>query len=200
MPHDSDAVLTRERVLDAAEDVLRRFGPPKATVVDVARALGVSHGSVYRHFPSKAALRDAVAERWLSRVSQPLAAIAAENGPAPERLRRWLDTLIAFKRRKVLDDPEMFANYLEIAAGARDVVKGHVEALSGQVAQILRDGMNRREFAVTDPLSAGKAVFEATARFHHPAHAREWTEPDLDSHFEAVWALLLRGLTADSRA
>lgn len=200
MPHDSDAVLTRERVLDAAEDVLRRFGPPKATVVDVARALGVSHGSVYRHFPSKAALRDAVAERWLSRVSQPLAAIAAENGPAPERLRRWLDTLIAFKRRKVLDDPEMFANYLEIAAGARDVVKGHVEALSGQVAQILRDGMNRREFAVTDPLSAGKAIFEATARFHHPAHAREWTEPDLDSHFEAVWALLLRGLTADSRA
>lgn len=200
MPHESDAVLTRERVLDAAEDVLRRFGPPKATVVDVARALGVSHGSVYRHFPSKAALRDAVAERWLSRVSQPLAAIAAENGPAPERLRRWLDTLIAFKRRKVLDDPEMFANYLEIAAGARDVVKGHVEALSGQVAQILRDGMNRREFAVTDPLSAGKAIFEATARFHHPAHAREWTEPDLDSHFEAVWALLLRGLTADSRA
>lgn len=200
MPHESDAVLTRERVLDAAEDVLRRFGPPKATVVDVARALGVSHGSVYRHFPSKAALRDAVAERWLSRVSQPLAAIAAENGPAPERLRRWLDTLIAFKRRKVLDDPEMFANYLEIAAGARDVVKGHVEALSGQVAQILRDGMNRREFAVTDPLSAGKAVLEATARFHHPAHAREWTEPDLDSHFEAVWALLLRGLTADSRA
>ena len=200
MPHESDAVLTRERVLDAAEDVLRRFGPPKATVVDVARALGVSHGSVYRHFPSKAALRDAVAERWLSRVSQPLAAIAAENGPAPERLRRWLDTLIAFKRRKVLDDPEMFANYLEIAAGARDVVKGHVEALSGQVAQILRDGMNRREFAVTDPLSAGKAIFEATARFHHPAHAREWTEPDLDSHFEAVWALLLRGLTADSHA
>ena len=200
MPHESDAVLTRERVLDAAEDVLRRFGPPKATVVDVARALGVSHGSVYRHFPSKAALRDAVAERWLSRVSQPLAAIAAENGPAPERLRRWLDTLIAFKRRKVLDDPEMFANYLEIAAGARDVVKGHVEALSGQVAQILRDGMNRGEFAVTDPLSAGKAVLEATARFHHPAHAREWTEPDLDSHFEAVWALLLRGLTADNRA
>ena len=200
MPHESDAVLTRERVLDAAEDVLRRFGPPKATVVDVARALGVSHGSVYRHFPSKAALRDAVAERWLSRVSQPLAAIAAENGPAPERLRRWLDTLIAFKRRKVLDDPEMFANYLEIAAGARDVVKGHVEALSGQVAQILRDGMNRGEFAATDPLSAGKAVLEATARLHHPAHAREWTEPDLDSHFEAVWALLLRGLTADSRA
>ena len=69
------------QILDAAEDVLRRFGPAKATVVDVARALGVSHGSVYRHFPSKAALRDAVAERWLARISAPLAGAAAEERP-----------------------------------------------------------------------------------------------------------------------
>ena len=71
----TDTVLTPERILEAAEDVLRRFGPAKATVVDVARTLGVSHGSVYRHFPSKAALRDAVAERWLARISEPLEAV-----------------------------------------------------------------------------------------------------------------------------
>ena len=47
----NDEILTPERILDAAEEVLRRFGPTKTTVVDVARALGVSHGSVYRHFP-----------------------------------------------------------------------------------------------------------------------------------------------------
>lgn len=68
--------LSAERILDTAEEVLRRFGPAKATVLDVARALGVSHGSVYRHFPSKAALRAAVAERWLARVSTPLVEIA----------------------------------------------------------------------------------------------------------------------------
>src|SRR4249920_3230197 len=93
--------LTAERILVTAEDVLRRYGPAKATVVDVARALGVSHGSVYRHFPSKAALRDAVLERWLGRVSTPLAAIVEEEGPAAQRLRRWLDALIAVKQQKV---------------------------------------------------------------------------------------------------
>src|SRR5579859_2093653 len=62
-------VLTPERILEVTEDVLRRFGLAKATVVDVARALDVSHGSVYRHFPSKASLREAVAKRWLERVS-----------------------------------------------------------------------------------------------------------------------------------
>src|SRR5437879_2663848 len=62
-------VLTPERILEVTEDVLRRFGLAKATVVDVARALDVSHGSVYRHFPSKASRRDAVAKRWLDRAS-----------------------------------------------------------------------------------------------------------------------------------
>src|SRR5690349_10346989 len=117
----NDSVLTVERILDAAEEVLRRYGPAKTTVVDVARALGVSHGSVYRHFPSKAALRDAVAERWLAAVSDPLEAIAAETGPAPERLRRWFDLLIATKRGRALDDPELFATYHELAAESREV-------------------------------------------------------------------------------
>src|SRR5215216_4645355 len=100
--------LTPERILEVTEDVLRRFGLAKATVVDVARALDVSHGSVYRHFPSKASLRDAVAKRWLERVSAPLDEIAKEQGPpAPARLERWLRALFAAKYTKVCDDPEM---------------------------------------------------------------------------------------------
>ena len=109
-------VLTPERILEVTEDVLRRFGLAKATVVDVARALDVSHGSVYRHFPSKASLREAVAKRWLDRVNAPLQKIAEASGPAPARLERWLRTMFAIKHKKVGDDPEMFATYLGIVA------------------------------------------------------------------------------------
>jgi AcrR family transcriptional regulator len=41
----SDETLSRERILDVAEEVFRRYGPARATVVDGARALGVSHGA-----------------------------------------------------------------------------------------------------------------------------------------------------------
>ena len=51
--------LTLDRILATAEDVIRRFGPAKATVVDVARALGVSHAAVYRYVATKAELREA---------------------------------------------------------------------------------------------------------------------------------------------
>src|ERR1700761_8174965 len=112
-------VLTPERILEVTEDVLRRFGLAKATVVDVARALDVSHGSVYRHFPSKASLRDAVVKRWLDRANTPLQQIAEATGPAAARLEQWLHTLAVIKHKKVCDDPEMFATYLTLAREAR---------------------------------------------------------------------------------
>jgi AcrR family transcriptional regulator len=188
------AALTPERVLEAAEEVLRRYGPAKATVVDVARALGVSHGSVYRHFASKAELRDAVAERWLARVSQPLAEVAEADGPAPERLRRWLELLMSTKRSKVLDDPELFATYMQLAAGARDVVATHVDELAAQLGRIVADGVERGEFETGDPEGAGRAVLDATARFHNPANAAEWSDPGIDQAFERVLGLILDGL------
>ena len=194
----TDAVLTRDRILETAEDVLRRFGPSKATVVDVARALGVSHGSVYRHFPSKAALRDAVTEQWLARVSAPLDPIVAEDSPAPERLRRWLDALIATKRGKVKAEPELFATYRNIFAELREVVLAHVDMLIGQIRRIIADGIRRGEFEKTDPAAAAQAVFYATARFHDPAHAPEWLDPGIDAAFENLWSLILRGLTGDA--
>jgi AcrR family transcriptional regulator len=191
-----DAPLTPERILEAAEESLRRFGPAKANVVDVARALDVSHGSVYRHFPSKAALRDAVLERWLHRVAVPLAAVASADDPAPERLRRWLDTLMATKRSKAFDDPELFATYSALAAESRAVITAHVDELVAQLATIVADGMAAGDFAAGDPKTAARAVFDATARFHNPAHAATWDEPGIDDAFEGVWALVLAGLKA----
>jgi AcrR family transcriptional regulator len=186
--------LTPDRILEAAEEVLRRFGPAKATVVDVARALGVSHGSVYRHFPSKAALRDAVAERWLESISDPLGEVARGQDPAPERLRRWLDLLTASKRERALEDPELFATYVQLAGESRDVIRGHVEELVGQLAHIIADGIDQRVFTVADAGAAARGVFDATGRFHNPAHAAEWSEPGIDAAFERVWELVLGGL------
>jgi AcrR family transcriptional regulator len=192
-------VLTPERILEVTEDVLRRFGLAKATVVDVARALDVSHGSVYRHFPSKASLRDAVAKRWLDRANAPLAKIADGAGPAPARLERWLRTMCSIKHRKVCDDPEMFATYLALAQEAREVVKAHKDRLVGQIAHILSDGLEQGVFQITDIEGSARALFDATSRFHHPAHAEEWTDPALPARIDTLLALLLKGLEAPRR-
>lgn len=192
-------VLTPERILEVTEDVLRRYGLAKATVVDVARALDVSHGSVYRHFPSKASLRQAVAKRWLDRANAPLEKIAEASGPAPARLECWLRTLFAIKHKKVCDDPEMFATYLALAQEACEAVKAHKERLCNQVAHILSDGVEQGAFHITDVRATSLAVFDATMRFHHPAHCEEWNDAELAARIDAVLALLLKGLEAPGK-
>lgn len=188
--------LTPERILEATEEVLRRHGPAKATVVDVARALDVSHGSVYRHFRTKAALREAVTQRWLDRTSARLETIVEAPGPAPERLRRWLDGLFEAKRHKAGDDPELFATYMVLTGEASDVVDRHLQDLTEQLADIIEDGIRDGDFAPppVDAATTARAIFDATGRFHDPAYADQWQLPSIHDEFTAVSTLLLRGL------
>ena len=188
-------VLTRQKIIEAAEDVFRRFGPQKTNVVDVARELGVSHGSVYRHFDSKVALRDAVVEGWLKRVSDPLRKIAESDEPPDERLRHWFDALRKAKRKRALTDPEMSKVTREIFAEAREVIRGHVDQLIDQLERIVRDGVAAGVFMVDDPHEAAQAMFDATMRFHDPAHATDWADIGNDAAFERVYVLLRAGLS-----
>lgn len=191
----NDTSLTPERILAAAEDVLRRYGPGKATVVDVAQALGVSHGSVYRHFASKAALRDAVLRGWLERVTAPLEAIAASRTAPPARLRQWLTALRDIKRSKALGDPELFATYGALAADAREVIGEHVEHLLEQIASIVAAGVASGHFRKVDARATALAIFDATSRFHYPGMAHLWGTPGEDAAFAQLLDLLLAGLT-----
>ncbi|WEO97548.1 TetR family transcriptional regulator [Streptomyces sp. FXJ1.172] len=191
-------ILTAERILEATEEVLRRHGPAKATVVDVARALGVSHGSVYRHFRTKAALREAVTKRWLDRTSRRLAGIVDLGGSPEEQLRAWLAALFEAKRHKAGDDPELFATYTVLAEESVEVVAEHIADLTGQLTAIITTGAGSGTFPVPDPAAAALAVFQATGRFHDPCHAREWTRPGIDEEFTAVVDLLVRGLRSPS--
>ena len=194
-----DAPLNLDRILAAAEDVIRRFGPSKATVVDVARALGVSHTAVHKHVGSKAELRELVVGRWIESTMPPLRAIVAERGPAPRRLRELIDALIAVKRRRSADDPELFSAYRTLAVDARSLVAAHLDEMIALVAKVIASGAEEGTFRAVDPTAMGRAVLVATSKFHHPTHAAEWGDPAIDAAYEDVWRLLMDGLRAEER-
>lgn len=192
---------TRERILRAAEGVLRRYGLAKTNVVDVARALDMSHANVYRHFESKAALLDALVERWLRRILDPLAAIAERDAPAAERLEEWFVTLIALKRQKILGDPELFATYQAAAEAARSVVEAHLAQYRANLVRIIRDGAENGEWSVGDADVAATALLDAMRTFIDPHHvtATAGTRADDEVEEEArrILRLLIAGLKAD---
>ncbi|MEC3980598.1 TetR family transcriptional regulator [Amycolatopsis sp. H20-H5] len=183
--------------MSATEEVLRRHGPEKATVLDVARVLGVSHGSVYRHFSSKAALREAVIQRWLDRGREELAAAVQDSGlTPPERLNGLLTTMFAMKWAKAREDPELFATFRVLAAEHSAVPSAHIAFLLAQISAIVVDGIASGDFAAGDPEAIALAIFHATGRFHDPAHAAEWRSPQVVAESAAVVALILDGVRA----
>jgi AcrR family transcriptional regulator len=195
----NESALTPERILAAAEDVLRRYGPGKATVVDVAQALGVSHGSVYRHFASKAALRDAVLRVWLERMMAPLQAIANSKAAPTTRLRQWLGALREAKREKALGDPELFATYSALAADAREVIDEHVKHMREQIASIIAAGVASGDFRKVDAHATALTIFDATTRFHYPGLSHLWGNEGEDAAFKQLIDLLIRGLATDGK-
>lgn len=191
----SGSVLTADRILLAAEDALRRYGPAKATVVDVGKVLGVSHAAIYRHFPSKTALREAVSRRWLNRDRDALAAVAHDTAiPPPHRLRAWLAAVLAAKRARASADPELFAAFRILAAENNSAGVDHVADLLAQLAGIIADGVADGSFRAADPMETAQVVFTATTRFHHPALASEWQTPGIENELDTVCTLLLDGL------
>jgi AcrR family transcriptional regulator len=189
-----EPALTPQRILGATEDVLRRFGPAKANVADVARALNVSPGSIYRHFPSKSALREAVTRDWLERIHAGLHEIADADEPASERLAQWISRLFEAKRASAVDEPELFETYMSLVAEFGLVEVEHLNELLDQLERIVAAGVQRGEFHVADPATAARTVLSCTARFNHPLLAREWREPDIDAALAAALDLIIAGL------
>ena len=185
----------RTAILDAAEALLRRHGPDKLAVTDVARALKMSHANVYRFFENKAALIDTLVRRWLGRLEGPLAKIAAEDGPAPERLQRWALTLHRQKREKVSGDPEMFAAFDKAADRTGNAVQAHLSALDAQLGAIIADGRAQGVWPNPAP-TASQDVFAAISAFSHPGIVQANGAADRSEQLLRVVNLMEAGLRA----
>jgi len=94
----ADAARNRERVLAAAETVFSAGGP-EASLEAVARTAGVGIGTLYRHFPTREALFEAVYRREVQQLAH-LAERLKEEAEPVEALRQWMRSNVRFVATK----------------------------------------------------------------------------------------------------
>ena len=94
----ADAARNRERVLEAAKAVFS-IGGQDASLEAVAKRAGVGIGTLYRHFPTREALFEAVYRREVEQLSELAEQLKNEASPI-EALRRWLRSNVAFVATK----------------------------------------------------------------------------------------------------
>ena len=92
---------TRERLLVAAEELFRRIGYYKTTVGDIADALSMSSANIYRFFPSKMAINEALCAKLLGALLVDATKIARGDGTASERVFNLLMTLHRHHREQM---------------------------------------------------------------------------------------------------
>ena len=90
----SDALRNRDRVLEAARTVFSAGGP-EASLEAVAKTAGVGIGTLYRHFPTREALFEAVYRREVQQLAE-LAKRLQEEAEAIEALRQWMRSFVKF--------------------------------------------------------------------------------------------------------
>src|SRR5712664_1320413 len=94
----ADAIRNRERVLEAAKAVFSAGGP-EASLEAVARRAGVGIGTLYRHFPTREALFEAVYRREVQQLSE-LAEQLKSGADPVDALRCWLRSNVEFVATK----------------------------------------------------------------------------------------------------
>lgn len=186
------------RILEAAESQLRRYGPDKLTVTDIAKECGMSHPNLYRFYSCKAAILNAVTTRWLSSAEDELRAVASGPGTPAERIEDFMVTLYRAKLRKVTADPELFRLYHGLVRTADGVLDTHIRNISGIAAGIVEEGVRTGDFPPDPSVDCiVRTVRDAAMGFYHPLVVEEVAAAgDAEERLRNIIRVLLDGFRA----
>jgi len=139
-------IASRDKILDAAEDLFARRGFAGIGMREVAEIAGLGKSSLFHHFKSKAQLYAAVAVRILDIFDRRLTAALAAGGDPVTRFDRWIDVLIdtfaehptsaRLLLRSLFEDDDLTGATEEEQQADRTLKK-----LLSAVASLLREGM-----------------------------------------------------------
>lgn len=150
---------TAERIARAARRLLDKQGADAVTMRRVAAAVGITAMAVYRHYPDRKGLLNALADEGFDELTHQLEAVRL-TGSVEERLKCVLDLNVRFG----LENPRLFElMFLTPREGARQYPRDFVAEKSptaNQFAELLREGIAGGHFHETDVWAV---VFETGA-------------------------------------
>jgi AcrR family transcriptional regulator len=157
----ADAQRNRERILEIAKEVFTRDGAA-ASLDDIARQSGIGPGTLYRHFPNRDSLIEAVYRNEVEKLADAAQSFAADLPPLAA-LRAWMLLFIDHVAGKRLIIPAMdtvAGGSLRLIEGARGLIHG---AFLGLIQRAIDSGNLRSDTDPNDFVRALVGVFHTTA-------------------------------------
>jgi AcrR family transcriptional regulator len=188
---------TRARIMETAETLFRRMGYAKTTVADIASELGMSPANIYRFFPSKTAIVQAMCQRCLSELEEKVWAVARSRDPASQRLERLELEILAYHKENLLEEQKVNDIVQVAMEESWAAIMAHREVIRTAVELILRDGIEAGEFEPVDPRETSDLIMRAYAGYCHPILLAQSLQEghDLEAGARSLIRFLLRAIT-----
>jgi AcrR family transcriptional regulator len=188
---------TRARIMAAAEALFRRLGFAKTAVADIAAELGMSPANVYRFFPSKNAIVEAICQRCLAEVEGRAWKVVHAREPAGERIERLILEILKFHKENHFTEPRVKDLVLAATELSWNAIKAHKQVMRAAVETILRDGIASGEFEPVEPHETAGLILCAVVAFTHPMMVGECLDEgeDLETGARASIRFILRAIT-----
>ena len=191
---------TRERIMEAAEALFRRMGFAKTAVADIAAELGMSPANIYRFFPSKNAIVEAICQRALAEVEEKAWSIARSRGSAAQRLERLFLEILAYHKENFLEEQRVHDIVMVAIELSWAAIRAHKDVVRNVVELIVREGIEAGEFEHIPPRETAELILRAMVCFTHPiliGHGLMDNE-DLEAAARASLRFQLRAITPRS--
>jgi AcrR family transcriptional regulator len=188
---------TKARIVEVAEALFRRLGYAKTTVADIAAELDMSPANVYRFFPSKNAIVEAICRRCLSDVEEQAWRNARSKAPAAQRMERLILDILAYHKENLITEQRVNDMVLAAIEHSWDTIRAHKEVMLNVTELILRDGIEAGEFEPVDPRATAGLIMRSVVCFTHPLMLSQCMEEgeDVEAEARASVRFLLRAIT-----
>jgi AcrR family transcriptional regulator len=188
---------TKARIMEAAEALFLRLGYAKTAVADIAAELDMSPANVYRFFPSKNAIVEAICQRCLAEVEEKAWRVARSKGAAAERMERMVLEILAYHKENLTTEHRVNDMVLAAIEHSWEAIRRHKDVIHGVAELILRDGIEAGEFEAVDPHVTASLIMHALIRFTHPLVLGQCMEEgdDVEAEARASIRFLLRAIT-----
>lgn len=189
---DPDAV--RARIVEVAEEQFRRVGYAKTAVADIAAVLGMSAANVYRYFPSKLAINEAICARLMDQTHEMVAAIVRADEPAEARLRRLVLEVHRTNKARMIGERRMYDMVAVAMEESWDSIEAHIATMEGFFGELIADGIRRGEFREVDVARTAPTVLDCCLVVFHPTLLAQCAHHDQDAEAHRLVDFLLLAL------
>lgn len=151
----------RDQVFQVAERLFSRNGYHATTVREIARELDLEGGSLYSHITGKQDLLHGIVLRASDAFVCAGREVARLDMPPPAKLREFMRRHLAIVSESVDAAVVYFHQWRHLDAALREQIKGHRDEYEGYLRAILREGMERGDFAPGEVDLQSKYIFSA---------------------------------------